>query len=122
MPERWHLTRGGELLAVLKPVGGWKFADYPCIESTYEVTPAFEVVRALLEREVELLDVDREPENTEWAEIWEQLKEPGMFVESPDGRERLDILWIHFKDDRAWWWPLYNSPDTRLRTRRRKAP
>src|SRR5262245_25458758 len=111
MAQSWHLTRGGEILAILRPVGNWRFADSPCVEAAYETTAAFEAVRPLLEREVELLDVDQEPENTEWADIWDELKAPGMFVETPDGRERLDILWIHFKEDRAWWWPLYASPD-----------
>jgi hypothetical protein len=124
MPSRtWHLTRGGELLAVLRPVGNWRHADYPCVEAVHETTPAFEPLRPLLERELELLEIDDEPENSEWAEIWETLKAPGMFVETPGGREHVDILWIHFQDDRAWWWPLYNSPETRLRPlpRARKA-
>ena len=77
--------------------------------------PAFEELRPLFEREAELLEIDREPENTEWAEIWEELKAPGLFVESADGRQRFDILWIHFRNGRAWWWPLYNSPETVLR-------
>jgi hypothetical protein len=77
--------------------------------------PAFEPLRPLFEREAELLEVDSEPENSEWANIWERLLAPGMFVVAPDGRERIEILWIHFKDGRAWWFPLYNSPRTVLR-------
>jgi hypothetical protein len=108
------LTRGGEVLAVFRPVGRWRFADYPCIETTYETTPAYEELRPLFQRELELMEVDSEPENSEWLEIWEQLKAPGLFVEARDGRERLDILWIHFREDRAWYWPLFASPETRL--------
>nr|CAA9239594.1 hypothetical protein AVDCRST_MAG63-1365 [uncultured Armatimonadetes bacterium] len=112
--SEWRLTRGGEVLAVLRPDGRQLVTDYPCFEAEYETTDAFEPVRRLFEREAELLDVDSVPENDEWADIWEELQAPGLFVESPDGRERLDILWIHFKGGRAWWWPLYNSPQTRL--------
>jgi hypothetical protein len=49
------------------------------------------------------------------ADIWERLRAPGVFVETPDGRQRIDILWIHFQDARAWWLPLSNSPPTVLR-------
>jgi hypothetical protein len=85
------------------------------IEAAYTTTPAFESVRRLFEREAQLLDVDSEPENDEWVGIWEELKEPGLFVESADGRERFDILWIHFKYGRAWWFPLCSSPRTVMR-------
>jgi hypothetical protein len=110
-----RLTRGGEVLATLHPDGQQLVTDYQAVEATYQTTPAFEPLRALFQREAELLDVDSEAENSEWADIWEQLLAPGMFVETPDGRERIDILWIHFKDGRAWWFPLYNSPRTLLR-------
>jgi hypothetical protein len=110
-----RLTRGGELLAVLRPDGRQLFTDYQAVEAEYETVPAFEPLRHLFEREVELVDVDSEPENREWADIWDRLLAPGMFVETPDGRERIDILWVHFKNGRAWWFPLYNSPRTVLR-------
>lgn len=111
----WRLTRGGELLAVLHPD---RLSLVPELdghfttEAAYSTTPVFESVRHLFEREVQLLGVDSDPENDEWSAIWEELKEPGLFVESSDGRERFDILWIHFKYERAWWWPLFNSPLT----------
>jgi hypothetical protein len=111
----FRLTRDREVLAILRPDGRQLFTDYQAVEGAYETTPAFEPLRALFEREAELLDVDSEPENTEWANIWERLLAPGMFVETPDGRERIEILWIHFKDRRAWWFPRYNSPQTVVR-------
>ena len=112
----WHLTRGGELLALLHPDGRSLVPDLDghfTVEAAYTTTPAFEPVRHLFEREAQLLDADKESENNEWADIWDELKAPGLFVESPDGRTRFDILWIHFKFGRAWWWPLNNSPLTR---------
>lgn len=112
--RKWHLTRGGVTLAVLEPDGRQLVADYPCEESGYTLLPAFEEFRPLFEREVELLETDAEAENDEWLDIWERLKERGLFVESLDGRMRFDILWVHFRDGRAWWWPLYNSPATVL--------
>ena len=111
----FRLTRGGELLAILRPDGQQLFTDYQAVEGAYETMPAFEPLRPLFEREAELLDVDSEPENNEWGNIWERLLAPGMFVETADGRERIEILWVHFKDGRAWWFPLYNSPQTVLR-------
>ena len=118
--DKWHLTRGGEVLAHLHPDGRSLVPELDghfTIEAAYTTTPAFEPVRHLFEREAQLLDVDSEAENNEWADIWDELQAPGLFVASPDGRERFAILWIHFKYDRAWWWPLYNSPHTRMRPR-----
>lgn len=107
-----RLTRGGEVLATLRPDGRQLVTDYQAVEAEYETTAAFEPLRLLFEREVELLDVDSDSENDEWADIWEQLLAPGMFVELSDGKEKIDILWIHFKNGRAWWFPLYNSERT----------
>ena len=81
----WRLTRGGEVLADSRPDGRSLVPEldgHLAIEAAYATTPAFEAVRHLFEREVQLLDVDSEPENNEWADIWEELKEPGMLVES----------------------------------------
>ena len=108
----YRLTRGGVVLAILRPGGHPRFSEYPCIEGDYETTPAFEEVRPLFEREAALLDVDQEPENTEWLEIWEELKAPGLFIQPMRGEARLDILWIHIVEDRCWWMPLFNSPLT----------
>jgi hypothetical protein len=113
--NEFRLTRGGELLAILRPDGQQLFTDYQAVEGAYETLPAFESLRPQFEREAELLDVDSEPENSEWLLIWERLLAPGMFVETPDGSERIEILWVHFKDGRAWWFPLYNGAQTVLR-------
>jgi hypothetical protein len=121
LPLLWRLTRGGEVLAVLRPDGRSlvpELDSYFAVESAYEPTPAFAPLRRLFEREVELLEVDSEAENQEWSKIWEELLAPGMYVESADGQDRFNILWIHFKDGRAWWRPLYNSPHTVLRGQR----
>ena len=107
-----RLTRGGEVLAVLRPDGQQLFTDHQAVEAEYETMPAIEPLRHLFEREADLLDVDSKPENDEWADIWDHLLAPGMFVETTDGRERIDIQWVHFKGGRAWWFPLYNSPRT----------
>lgn len=100
MGDEWRLTRGGELLASIRPDGRRLVTDYQAIEGSHETTPTFEPLRHFFERDVELLDVDREPENSEWAAIWEELRAPGLFVEPVDGRDRIDILWIHFKEGR----------------------
>lgn len=115
MSKEWRLTRGGELLAVLRPDGRSLMSDQQAAEGTYETAPAFEPLRHLFERECALLDVDSEEENDEWADIWEELCAPGLFVESPDGLSRIDVLWVHFKDGRAWWFPLMRSPKTVIR-------
>jgi hypothetical protein len=115
MRNEWRLTRAGEVLAVLRrPDGPWLHADYPAIEVTFQTTPEFEKVRHLFEREVALLEIDDDPEASEWLNIWEELQAPGLFVESANGWERVDVLWIHFQGDRAWYMPLYHSPRTVL--------
>ena len=101
-----YLIRGTDPLAVLRPVGKWRYADYPWVAAAWEPLPAFEPLRPLFEREAEFLDVDQEPENTVWLEIWEELKAPGLYVGSATGRSRTPGRWIHFREDRAWWWPL----------------
>jgi len=111
-PKTWKLTRGGILLTTLVIDGEQQFVDYPGCEGTYQIEPAFEELRPLFQRELQLLDIDEPAENDEWADIWERLAAPGLFVESADGKSRIEILWIHFKDGRAWWFPLYNSPNT----------
>jgi hypothetical protein len=116
----WRLTRGGEVLALLHPDGQWLVPELDghfTIEAAYTTTMAFESVRHLFDREAQLLDVDSEHENHEWIDIWEELKRPGLFVELDDGLEKFDILWIHFKYGRVWWFPLCSSPSTVMRYR-----
>jgi hypothetical protein len=113
----WRLTRGGETLAYLRPDGKLRFPDLDghfTSEAAFEPTPAYEPVRHLFEREVEIAGEEGEAEQAEWSAIWEELVAPGLFVESPDGEDRWDILWIHIRDGGAWWWPLGSSPKTVL--------
>ena len=86
-----RLSRGGELLAILRPDGRRLVTDHQAVEGEYETTAAFERVRPLFEREAELLDVDTELENEEWPGIREELLAPGLFVETPDGRKRVEV-------------------------------
>ena len=97
------------VLAWLHVDGQRKFAEHPCVEAECRTSPEFESVRHLFARELELLEIDAEPENAEWADIWNELSAPGIFVESMDGRKRINVLWVHVQDGRAWWWPLYRS-------------
>jgi hypothetical protein len=113
----WRLTRGGETLAYLRCDGQSLVPELDghfTVEAAFDPTPAFEPVRPLFERELALLDEEGEAEQAEWSAIWQELAAPGLFVESADGRDRWDILWIHVQGDRAWWWPLGNSPKTVL--------
>ena len=115
VPMEWRLVRGGVHLATIRSDGQQLYGESPCGEGVSETTPAYEPLRQQFEREVELLDFDGEAENTEWADIWDELQAPGLFVESADGKDRFEVLWIHFRNGRAWWWPLFNSPRTVLR-------
>lgn len=54
----WKLTCGGEVIATLHRDGIQQYADHQAIEGSYQTTPAFEPLRPLFEREVELLDID----------------------------------------------------------------
>ncbi|HBE68551.1 MAG TPA: hypothetical protein DDW52_10425 [Planctomycetaceae bacterium] len=116
LKKTWHyqLTRGGVVLANLRPVDDWQYAEYPCIEAKFSATDEYEPVRRLFERELLLLDAEEDDQINEWSELWEDLKSEPMFVQNLDQSERFDILWIHIHGDRAWWWPLYNSPETVL--------
>ncbi len=108
----WRLTRGGETLAHLRSDGKSRFPELDghfTVEAAFEATPAFEQVRHLFERKIEIAEDEGEAEQAEWSAIWEELSAPGLFVESSDGKERWDILWIHIQNGGAWWWPLGNS-------------
>jgi hypothetical protein len=116
-----RLTRGGETLALLRFDGQWLVPELDghfTSEAAFEPMPAFEPVRQLFEREIAIIDDESETAQAEWAEIWETLKAPGLFVESPDGRDRWDVLWVHIQNGRAWWWPLGSSPQTVLGRRK----
>lgn len=80
-----HLTRGGQVLAILHPDGQQILSDHQAVEGTFDTTTAFEDIGPLFEREVELMEVDDEAANTEWIDIWDELLELEMFVETPDG-------------------------------------
>jgi hypothetical protein len=114
----WRLTRGGETLAYLRPDGKAQVPELDghfTTEAVFEPLPAFETVRHLFEREVLIAGEEGDAEQAEWFGIWEELAAPGLFVESGDGQDRWDILWIHVQNGRAWWWPLGSSPRTILR-------
>lgn len=117
----WRLIRGGEVLAFLHCDGQALVPELDghfTVEAAFEPVPALEPVRYLFEREVAILDDEGEAEQAEWSAIWDELTAPGLFIESLDGRERWDILWIHVQNGRAWWWPLGSSPRTVLRDRK----
>jgi hypothetical protein len=114
----FRLIRGGKVLALLTRDGRSRVPELDghfTTESSFQTTTEFESVRHLFERELALLDEEGDAEQAEWLAIWDDLKAPGLFVESADGLDRWDILWIHFEDGRAWWWPLFKSPQTVLR-------
>lgn len=100
----FHLLRGDVLIAILTEVEDFRYADYPSEEGTYELTPDFEEVRHLFERELAI--IDNEEDDDEWNDIWEELRAPGLILVSLDGRRRNPILGIHFAEDRAWWMAL----------------
>jgi hypothetical protein len=111
------LTRGGETLAYLRCDGKAQVPEldgHLTIEADFEPTPAFEPLRHLFEREIAIVESEGEADQAEWSAIWDELVAPGLFVESADGRDRWDILWIHIQNGRAWWWPLGGSPKTVL--------
>ena len=61
----WRLTRGGETLAYLRPDDKLRFPDLDghfTSEAAFEPTPAYEPVRRLFEREVEIAGDEGEVE------------------------------------------------------------
>jgi hypothetical protein len=108
--SEWRLTRGGTVLALLRPDGCARFATHPAaVEGTYKTAPAFYGLRFLFERELKLWHGSDELATDEWFKIWEWLKAPGLFLESPDGREQVEVFWIHFAEGRAWWLPFWRG-------------
>ena len=109
----WRLLHGNELLAILTEDGNSLVEGLDpnlCEEGSFILEDAMKELWPLFQRELELIESDSESE--EWIDIWDQLRAPGLFIESESGDKRIEILTIHFKQSRAWWMPLYSSPNS----------
>jgi hypothetical protein len=87
--------RGKTFLGTLTRTGG----DMPWWEGTFEPAPGFRAVRAMFDRERQLLDADR---MDEWQEAYDVLA-AGLRMEPVDGREPITELLLHIDGRQAWW-------------------
>ena len=104
MPEVLSLIRGDTVLGTIKVNPG--NADFPWFSGSFSATPAFEGVRDLFERELQLLRANENDDSATWDD-WEavhaELHDPGLRLSAPDSSYIADEILIHINGDEAWW-------------------
>lgn len=77
--------------------------DFPWHRGNFRPTPAFEEVRPLFERELELLNADQ---MVEWEAVWTAIYDLGMRMRPAsirDASEDISEFLLHIDGDEAWW-------------------
>ena len=104
LPETLELVRGDVVLGTIEVKPGE--ADFPWYSGAFQPTPAFDSVRDLFARELELLRANTSDDSAQWDD-WEdvhaELHDPGISLRAADGSyEETEIL-IHIDGTEAWW-------------------
>jgi hypothetical protein len=74
--------------------------DFPWHYGTCDPAPAFELVRPLFDRELELLNADR---MDEWEVAWEAVAALGLRLEPVAAGADIEEFLLHIEGSRAWW-------------------
>ncbi|UPU35899.1 hypothetical protein M1B72_21055 [Geomonas paludis] len=78
--------------------------DFPWVVGRIEPTDAFDVVRELSERVLELESGERSKEDLHKAyELFLQLMEPGIWVKDVDSGERRDLSGLNVEGNKVSW-------------------
>jgi hypothetical protein len=104
LPEVLDLVRGNTHLGTIEVKKGE--ADLPWYSGAFEPAPAFEAVRGLFERELEMLQANTDDDDAQWDDweaVHEELHEPGLHLRSPDKAYTFGEFLIHIKGTEAWW-------------------
>jgi len=96
LAARLRLYRGGRLLGELTHTHD----DMPWHHGTFAPTPAFEEVRPLFDRDLELLNADR---MDEWEAAWEAVAALGLRLEPVAAGADIDEFLLHVEGTQAWW-------------------
>jgi hypothetical protein len=104
LPDRLNLVRGHAVLGTIAV--NHEGADPPWSSGTFTPAPAFEGVRELFERELQLLRANENDDDAiwdDWETVHEELHEPGLHLSAPDSSYKVDEILIHINGSEAWW-------------------
>jgi hypothetical protein len=80
--------------------------DFPWHQGDFHPTPAFEEVRPLFERELELLDLVDGEQMAQWEAVWTAIYDLGVQLRpasARDASEDISEFLLHIDGDEAWW-------------------
>ena len=104
LPDTLKLVRGDAVLGTIAVNHGG--ADAPWFSGTFSAAPAFEDVRELFERELQLLRANENDDDAtwdDWESVHEELHEPGIRLAAVDSGYTVDEILIHINGSEAWW-------------------
>jgi hypothetical protein len=96
--RQFRLVRGETVLGTITHVP--ERDDFPWHGGTFVPAEAFESVRLLFERSLELLNTE---EYEKWDEVWEEIESPGVRLEPLDGGASDKDILIHIDGESASW-------------------
>lgn len=104
IPRTLELVRGDATLGTIDVKPGE--ADFPWFSGAFHPLPAFEAVRGLFERELQLLRENADDDDgqwEDWEEVHSQLHDPGVRLQSADRSFEAGGILIHIDGAEAWW-------------------
>lgn len=99
MTTQYLLYRNHQLLGELIGISD----KFPCHQGVFRPAPAFEEVRPLFARELELLNADR---MDEWEAVWTAIFDLGVKLRpasARDASEDISEFILHLDGSEAWW-------------------
>ena len=98
------LVRGNVLLGTIEVSKG--DASSPWYTGVFHATEEFQAVQGLFERELKLLQANKNDDTAQWEDweaVHEELHEPGLRLEAKATGYRADEILIHINGAEAWW-------------------
>jgi hypothetical protein len=96
--ETWTLRRKREVLGTIEIRGG----DFPWLSGQWVATAGFDDVRALFQRELELVEgPELDGKVDEWEDAYRDIWRQGVRVYRPEGTAVPEFL-LHISGDEAW--------------------
>lgn len=96
MTTQLILTRGGLRLGEVEHLED----DFPQHLGRFRALPAFSAVSELFRRERDLL---AKGELEQWRKVRAEIIQPGLVLESTDGKQHWTNPMLHIEGDNVWW-------------------
>ena len=99
--DKLNLYAGGTLLGTLK----YKYLAMPWFFCDLSSTEAFEEVKSLFDKEVELLNSDNFGQNQgAWEEKMAQIDDLTLSLIEVNTGEKIEDFLLHIENGEAWFW------------------